>query len=218
VSCSLGGPPRDFSMGTPTALGNLNESSRQTFATKSANSGPGTGVPETGSGARGYLPRPRGRLASCQPRSREPRPTQGDERHRELPHGGPRRPSAGTWHAARTAPTRRSPTTAIATGTAPKCQGAAAREWMAAREAELLPVSYFHVVFTPPMRNGRASPLSSIDTIAQPVRQTATRNDQTGGLARAPQRSRACRHTQSALPHIGDRDVDRLGAITADNP
>lgn len=32
----------------------------------------------------------------------------------------------------------------------PKCQGRAAHEWMAAREAELLPVSYFHVVFTLP--------------------------------------------------------------------
>jgi len=32
----------------------------------------------------------------------------------------------------------------------PKCQGAAAREWMAARKAELVPVSYFHVVFTTP--------------------------------------------------------------------
>jgi Putative transposase/Transposase zinc-binding domain len=32
----------------------------------------------------------------------------------------------------------------------PKCQGAAAREWLAEREAELLPVSYFHVVFTLP--------------------------------------------------------------------
>jgi hypothetical protein len=32
----------------------------------------------------------------------------------------------------------------------PKCQGAAAREWMKAREAELLPVPYFHVVFTLP--------------------------------------------------------------------
>src|ERR1700737_4358196 len=32
----------------------------------------------------------------------------------------------------------------------PKCQGAAAREWMAAREAELLPIPYFHVVFTLP--------------------------------------------------------------------
>ena len=32
----------------------------------------------------------------------------------------------------------------------PKCQGAAAREWVAAREADLLPVGYFHVVFTLP--------------------------------------------------------------------
>jgi hypothetical protein len=36
----------------------------------------------------------------------------------------------------------------------PKCQGAAAREWMAAREAELLPVAYFHVVFTLPSAIG----------------------------------------------------------------
>jgi Putative transposase/Transposase zinc-binding domain len=32
----------------------------------------------------------------------------------------------------------------------PKCQGAAARQWLAAREAELLPVGYFHVVYTLP--------------------------------------------------------------------
>ncbi len=32
----------------------------------------------------------------------------------------------------------------------PKCQGAAAREWLAEREAELLPVPYFHVVYTLP--------------------------------------------------------------------
>ena len=32
----------------------------------------------------------------------------------------------------------------------PKCQGAAARDWLADREAELLPVPYFHVVFTLP--------------------------------------------------------------------
>jgi hypothetical protein len=32
----------------------------------------------------------------------------------------------------------------------PKCQGAAARHWLAEREAELLPVGYFHVVFTLP--------------------------------------------------------------------
>ena len=32
----------------------------------------------------------------------------------------------------------------------PKCQAAAARDWLEAREAELLPVPYFHLVFTLP--------------------------------------------------------------------
>ena len=32
----------------------------------------------------------------------------------------------------------------------PKCQGAARAQWLADREAELLPVPYFHVVFTLP--------------------------------------------------------------------
>jgi Putative transposase/Transposase zinc-binding domain len=32
----------------------------------------------------------------------------------------------------------------------PKCQGAAAKAWLGEREAELLPVGYFHVVFTLP--------------------------------------------------------------------
>jgi hypothetical protein len=32
----------------------------------------------------------------------------------------------------------------------PKCQGSACAEWLAARQAELLPVPYFHVVFTLP--------------------------------------------------------------------
>ena len=36
----------------------------------------------------------------------------------------------------------------------PKCQGAAAKQWLAQRESELLPVSYFHVVFTVPTRIG----------------------------------------------------------------
>ena len=34
----------------------------------------------------------------------------------------------------------------------PKCQGAAARSWLADREAELLPVAYYHVVFTVPQQ------------------------------------------------------------------
>jgi hypothetical protein len=32
----------------------------------------------------------------------------------------------------------------------PKCQGTAAKEWLAEREAELLPVPYYHLVFTLP--------------------------------------------------------------------
>ena len=32
----------------------------------------------------------------------------------------------------------------------PKCQGAAARDWLEDREAELLPVPYFHVIYTLP--------------------------------------------------------------------
>jgi hypothetical protein len=32
----------------------------------------------------------------------------------------------------------------------PKCQGLARAQWLAARQAELLPVPYFHVVFTLP--------------------------------------------------------------------
>ena len=34
----------------------------------------------------------------------------------------------------------------------PKCQGAASRDWMAARMEDLLPVEYFHVVFTLPAK------------------------------------------------------------------
>jgi hypothetical protein len=36
----------------------------------------------------------------------------------------------------------------------PKCQGAAAKDWLAAREPDLLPVGYFHVVFTLPVEIG----------------------------------------------------------------
>ncbi|MFG1235669.1 IS91 family transposase [Xanthobacter autotrophicus DSM 597] len=36
----------------------------------------------------------------------------------------------------------------------PKCQGAVARDWLAARQAELLPVPYYHLVFTLPAAIG----------------------------------------------------------------
>ena len=32
----------------------------------------------------------------------------------------------------------------------PKCQGSARADWLAARQAEVLPIPYFHVVFTVP--------------------------------------------------------------------
>jgi hypothetical protein len=38
----------------------------------------------------------------------------------------------------------------------PKCQGAAAKQWLAEREAELLPAAYYHMVFTLP------APISAI--------------------------------------------------------
>jgi len=39
-------------------------------------------------------------------------------------------------------------------GYCPKCHGAAAKDWLAAREADLLPVGYFHLVFTLPAEIG----------------------------------------------------------------
>jgi len=39
----------------------------------------------------------------------------------------------------------------------PKCQSAAARRWLALREAELLPVPYYHVVFTLPATIGEVA-------------------------------------------------------------
>jgi len=54
--------------------------------------------------------------------------------------------------AAKTAPTKSSPIIAVAH--CPKCQGAAARAWLAQREAELLPTLYYHVVFTLPAAIG----------------------------------------------------------------
>ena len=51
---------------------------------------------------------------------------------------------------ARTAGTRRIAYNSCRNRHCPKCQGAAARTWLAEREADLLPVGYFHVVFTVP--------------------------------------------------------------------
>ena len=95
---------------------------------------------------RGHLPRPRSRLARCQRWPREPWSAEGDERHRELPHRGSR------WarRTLRGLCTHHDRYNSCRDRHCPKCQAAAAREWLEAREAELLPVPYFHLVFTLP--------------------------------------------------------------------
>jgi hypothetical protein len=86
-------------------------------------------------------------VASSQRRPCQPRPAEGHVGDRALPHGG----TLG-GHVARCEDCAY---TTIAYNSCrnrhcPKCQGAAARAWLAEREAELLPVPYFHVVFTLP--------------------------------------------------------------------
>ena len=51
---------------------------------------------------------------------------------------------------ATTAARRASPTTPAAIGIARSVRGAARTKWLADRQGELLPVPYFHVVFTLP--------------------------------------------------------------------
>jgi hypothetical protein len=63
----------------------------------------------------------------------------------------------------------------------PKCQGHARAEWLAARQAELLPVPYFHVVFTMPasaaeiaFQNKQAVYAILFRTAAETLRRIAT--------------------------------------------
>ena len=102
-----------------------------------------------GARGRGYLPCCRARLSGHPCRPREPRPAQGHVGDRALPHGGARR-SCRALRGLRA--TGASPTTPAATGTARSARARRRTEWLAEREAELLPVPYFHVVFTLPGR------------------------------------------------------------------
>jgi uncharacterized paraquat-inducible protein A len=80
-----------------------------------------------------------GQCGSCQPE-----PAQGDAGDRGLPDRGAwaRHVAAcGHQHIAYNSCKNRH---------CPKCLGPAARDWMAARVQDLLPVEYFHVVFTLP--------------------------------------------------------------------
>ena len=75
-------------------------------------------------------------------------------RHERRSSSAAPRRSAATSSAATTARTRASPTTPAATATAPSASGGRPQAWLEAREAELLPVPYFHVVFTLPAALG----------------------------------------------------------------
>jgi hypothetical protein len=100
-------------------------------------------------------------MAPGQSRPCQPRPVEGDECDRALPH---RRAShqrcahgllARLWrdgHVARCEGCDHIQVSYCSCRNrhCPKCQGTAAREWLAEREAELLPVGYFHLVFTLP--------------------------------------------------------------------
>src|ERR1019366_8246273 len=81
-------------------------------------------------------------MAESQRRPCKPRPAQGHVCHRELPHGGPRR-ACRAMRGLRPYTHRLQllPQSALS---------AAAKQWLAEREAELLPVPYYHVVFTLP--------------------------------------------------------------------
>jgi hypothetical protein len=92
---------------------------------------------------------------ACVPcRPCEPRPTEGDVGDRALPNGsvgracralrGLRAPRLSPGQALRIC------YNSCRNRHCPKCQAAAAKEWLADRQADLLPVPYFHVVFTLP--------------------------------------------------------------------
>ena len=104
------------------------------------------------SGGCGHLPRPWTGLAQSQCRPCEPRPAQGDVGDRELPHGGARRPCRALRGLRAHG---RSPTTAAATGIVPSARARRRSHGWSERTAELLPVPYFHVVFTLPARDRR---------------------------------------------------------------
>ena len=90
-------------------------------------------------------------MARGQSRPCEPRPTESHVGDRDLSNG---RRSADMSSAARIARTTRIAYNSCRNRHCPKCQGATARQWLAEREAALLPVPYYHVVFTLPAAIG----------------------------------------------------------------
>ncbi len=74
----------------------------------------------------------------------------------------------------------------------PKCQGGAARIWLAEREADLLPVGYFHVVFTLPAEVADIAFQNKSVVYDLLFRAAASRSTGAGGSRRA--RPSLCRY------------------------
>jgi hypothetical protein len=101
----------------------------------------------------------------------------------------------------------------------PKCQAAAAREWLADPEAELLPVPYYHVVFTLPAgiaeiayHNKAAiygilfkTAAETLITIAADPRHLGVDLDGLSGLRIASLACRPRRHIEDAKSEDADR-------------
>ena len=85
----------------------------------------------------------------------------------------------------------------------PKCQGAAAREWMEARAAELLPVPYFHVVFTLPSAIGDIAYQNK--AVIYDLLFKASRRDDADDRGRPQASRRQDRHHRGAA-HLGIGD------------
>ncbi len=86
-------------------------------------------------------------MAQGQRRPYEPRPAEGHVGDRDLALGGHVERCEDCAH-------ERIAYNSCRNRHCPKCQAAAARQWLEDRQAELLPVPYFHVVFTLPAAIG----------------------------------------------------------------
>ena len=82
----------------------------------------------------------------------------------------------------------------------PKCQGQARAEWLAARQAELLPVPYFHVVFTLPAPVGRDRLPEQGDGLRHPV---PRRRRDAAHDRRRPEASRRRDRRRRRAAHLG---------------
>ena len=100
----------------------------------------------SGSGGGGYLPPPWRSVSTGARRSSRVRRAAHHERHHDLPNG----PLGGHVEQCDDCGATRIAYNSCRNRHCPKCQGLARVQWLADRQAELLPVPYFHVVFTLP--------------------------------------------------------------------